>query len=279
MHARCPFLAFALVVATLPCACDDATFDAAIIEDDDAAILRDGSGRTETLPSNGGGMWINNGLDDPDVSGLDPRESLASDEGLAPDSPLLLDPSRRDTVRYLVECALPLGHSIEKDVEGEPEPLTFHGAIGLAHEWETEGCDQDCQEWVSACMLARTNASGQAVTIWMRADHDAIGDGASLAFPVYEASFFGNLFAGSSKHFCQGTTLAGPLVSQLQGRTCAGLTTEACGFVKYTQCESTHRCQYPLLGGVLGGFTKGSAVGCSSEGHAFHTISTYVAPL
>lgn len=271
MPAHRPFLAFALVVATLPCACDDATFDAAIIEDDDAAILRDGSGRTETLPSNGGGMWINNGLDDPDVSGLDPRASLASDEGLAPDSPLLLDPSRRDTVRYLVECALPSGHAIEKDVEGEPEPLPFYGAIGLAPEWETEGCDQDCQEWVSACLLARTNVTGQTVQIWVKGDHEALGweapEGALL-----EAGFYGNLFADpEGQYYCKGTH-QGIVAAKREGRTCSSAAGAACDFTKLGKCHKPTRCELVGPDGDVPANCR------ATDSTTYHTVATYVLP-
>jgi len=226
------------------------------------------------------GVWINNGLHDPDVSGIDPAYALSSSLGLSEDSELLLDSERRDTVRYLVECALPQGHDITKLVDGEW--LIFDGAVGLAPEWEDEECDEDCQEWVTACMLARTNISGQTVSIWMRADHPTIGDGMSPQFPAYEASFFGNLFADSpSQHFCQGT-VAGAQLGQLAGRTCAELSDESCGFTKYTNCPQEPRCSFPTHGKAKSG-PMHSVVGCIggslATGHSFHTISTYVGPL
>jgi hypothetical protein len=181
-------------------------------------------------------------------------------------------------VQYVVECALPSGHAITKQVAGES--LEFEGWLGLAPEWEDDECDEDCQEWVSACLLARTNVSGQSVSVWMRADHPAIGEGTNLLYPGYEASFFGNLFADSeSQHLCKGP-LVGPLLAQLEGRTCAPALGESCGFVVYTGCSVQPRCTYPLLG-FLG--LAGSAVGCIAgdvgTGHSFHTISTYVGPL
>jgi len=226
------------------------------------------------------GVWINNGLDDPDVSGIDPAYALSSSLGLAEDSELLLDPDRRDTVRYLVECALPEGHDITKQVDGEW--LTFEGSVGLAPEWADGECDEDCQEWVTACLLARTNVSGETVSIWMRADHPAIGDGMSPQLPMYEASFFGNLFVDTpSQYFCQGT-VTGLHRGQLEGRTCAELPGEPCGFVKYTNCVREHRCSFPVHGKADRGLTH-DPVGCIggplATGHSFHTISTYVRPL
>jgi len=239
------------------------------------------SGKSVTLLSDPeGGMWVNNGLHDPDVGGIDPDHSLASPEGLATDHGLLLDPDRLDTVRYLVECALPLGHSITKEVDGEL--LELDGAIGLAPEWEDDACDEDCQEWVSACLLARTNVSGETVEVWMRADHPAIGEGTSLLQPSYEASFFGNLFAPSpSEQLCRGTVV-GPLLAQLHGRTCSAALGQSCGFVEYSLCELEQRCTFSLLG-VLGlGITdspRNCIAGPLPGGPAFHTISTYVGVL
>jgi hypothetical protein len=222
----------------------------------------------------GSGVWINNGLHDPDVSGVDPAFGLASPEGLAADSELLLDPDRRNTVRYMVECALPAGHGITKQVGDEL--LAFDGSMGLAPEWEDGECDEDCQEWVSACLLARTNVSGKSVAIWMRADHPAIGDGTNPAYPAYEASFFGNLFAASdSQYYCEGSK-AGTLMGELVGRTCT--QSEACGFTKYANCAQAQRCVFPLAG--HGDDAAPNPVGCTAgradTGPAFHTISTYL---
>jgi hypothetical protein len=270
-----------ITLALLETACLELELDPLLDSLDELPIGEDfGSNPSMLYGDPERGMWINNGLDDPDVSGIDPAHSLASSEGLAEDEGLLLDPDQHDTVRYLVECALPEGHAITKRVEGEA--LTFEGLVGLAPEWEDGECDEDCQEWVSACLLARTNVSGRAVSIWMRADHPAIGEGASLEYPTREASFFGNLFADSSaEYFCEGNA-AGPLVAQLKGRTCAGLTTESCGFTKYTACEEQHRCSFGA-GSELGLDVTRSPANCIAgevaDGHSFHTISTYVGPL
>jgi hypothetical protein len=248
----------------------------------DEPVLRSGEGGMAVPATDdpGGGVWVNNGLHDPDVSGIDPDYSLASPQGLAPDHGLLLDPDRRNVVRYLVECALPEGHGITKQVGGEL--LEFDGAIGLAPEWEDDACDEDCQEWVSACLLARTNVSEQTVYIWMRGDHPAIGEGTSLSYPSYEASFFGNLFADSaSQHFCKGTVV-GPLLGQLRGRTCAALVGQPCGFVEYELCELQQRCMFSvsgLLGLGIGDSPKNCIAGPLPGGPAFHTISTYVGVL
>jgi hypothetical protein len=214
------------------------------------------------------GTWINNGLEDPDLTGVDPGHALSSVAGLDPEGALLADEANHELVRYLTECALPADASVTKVVDGEP--IEFAGRVGLAPEWEDDACDQDCQEWVSACLLARTNVSGQSVELWLRADHEAIGTGRSLSFPVYEATFFGNLFLpDGGRHICRGT-LVGPTVAFLDGRTCSNELGGDCGFTTFDDCQLLPRCDYQ---GLL--FPMGN--NCRAPGApAQHSITTYV---
>src|SRR5690606_37311417 len=165
-------------------ACDEPEADPQL----ELAFRSSGESTASTRPPGGGG-FINNGLHDPQIGGIDPDHALDTIEGM--NGALLDDPDRVATAQYLVECALPAGASITKEVDGVP--TEFEGALGLAPEWEGDACDQDCQEWVSACLLARTNVSQQEVPLRLKGDHPALGTGTSLGFPLYEASFFGNL--------------------------------------------------------------------------------------
>jgi hypothetical protein len=215
-----------------------------------------------------GGTWISNGLANPDVTGVDPGHALSSNAGLDPDGALLADEANHALVRYLTECALPKNTTITKVVDGEP--LEFAGRVGLAPEWEDEPCDQDCQEWVSACLLARTNVSGQSVELWLRADHPAIGSAKSLSFPTYEASFFGNLFVpDGGRYICRGT-LVHDVVAFLDGRTCGNELDADCGFTAFDDCWLEPRCDYQ-------GLLFPMANNCEAPGAAAqHTITTYV---
>lgn len=248
--------------------CDRDASDPEALED---LVLRDSRSEVDTPDDPDGGIWVNNGLEDPSVSGIDPTEALSSEAGLSSTSPLLLDPSRRPLVQYLVECALRPDQTISRVIDGVD--TDFHGMIGLAEEWADGECDEDCQQWVSACLLARTNVSGQTVSLWMRADHPAIGSGTSLHYPVYEASFFGNLFAGpEERYICQGSA-ASEVVAFLDGRTCSNGLSESCGFTKYTDCELAERCTFSGLLTPMG-------IGCTPEGdQPHHTITTYVSAL
>jgi hypothetical protein len=219
----------------------------------------------------GGGGFINNGLHDAEVGGFDPDYSLESNNGLKGSK--LNDADRLATARYVIECALPEGESIVKNVSGVT--VEFEGAMGLAPEWQDSACDQDCQEWVSACVLARTNVSGETVPLWLTGDHPELGFTTAPSYNHYEASFFGNLFAGPNQAYvCPVGQGAGAVLSQLQGRTCSNESGGWCGFTVYSSCLSSTRCE---LEGTLSSPTAVDCrAGATPSGTPMNTISSYV---
>lgn len=99
----------------------------------------------------------------------------------------------RSTVEYLVKCALPSGTSlVKKDQNGVT--YTFAGSLGLAPAWNTGACDTNCQEIVSACMMAHINTAGIHVPLWVVAQNSTVGWALDPAYPNQEGSFFGNIF-------------------------------------------------------------------------------------
>jgi hypothetical protein len=110
----------------------------------------------------------------------------------------------RDALKYVYECAKTPAQS--KIIALEGVTLELHGLIGLAPEPAQPGdeCDEICQQrWVTACVLARTNAYGLPVDISMRAPDDApatvkaalhVTDDERAAYPLREGAFYGNLF-------------------------------------------------------------------------------------
>lgn len=221
----------------------------------------------------GGGDWIGNGLDDVQLGGIDVGFGLSMSKGMSETGDVLAIEELRGTAEYLVECALPEGERIVKVVDGQT--LEFHGQLGLAPQWKDDACDVDCQQWVTACLLARTNTSGQGVDIWLSAEHPSIGLGVSSDFPHYEATYYGNLFEGSpSQSLCLGSE-AGVVASSLNGRTCAGEDPEACGFTSYGACEDDMRCQ--SVGSEPWVFHTECAEADPELDDRFHSISVHVA--
>lgn len=218
---------------------------------------------TKGVPSGGG--WLNNGLEQPNVAGIDPAFGLSTAAGLSPDG-LVAASDFRSTVEYVVECALGVEDSVTK-VTAVGEVITFRGALGLAPQWRDGSCDEDCQEWVSACVLARTNHTGENVRIWMQADHPEIGFGVP-GEAVLEAGFFGNLFAGTDeKFYCKGEP-TGNVAAKREGRTCSS-GSNTCEFIKLNNCSQ--RCD-------LVGAHEDVPANCwyDSSVDRYHTIATYI---
>jgi hypothetical protein len=85
------------------------------------------------------------------------------------------------------------------------------GAIGLGFNsedgttwWGSGNCKESCQRWVSACVLARTNAYGVHVDISLRAPPNApqaiknalsVSDEERATYTLREGAYYGNLFA------------------------------------------------------------------------------------
>ncbi|MEM9459218.1 MAG: hypothetical protein AAGF11_33880 [Myxococcota bacterium] len=223
----------------------------------------------------GGGDWIGNGLDDVDLGGIDVDYGLSTSAGMSERGSVLMNEHLRGTAEYLVECALPARDRITK-VVGD-EVLEFRGRLGLAPEWKDGACDVDCQQWVSACLLARTNATGQEIDIWVSGDHPSLGLGTSPEFPHYEATYYGNLFEdGAPQYLCQGST-RGVQIATRQGRTCAGGDPAACGFEVMGSCEDAMRCR--VASRKSEDFYVECAEGERPAGRRYHSISVYVRDL
>jgi hypothetical protein len=128
--------------------------------------------------------------------------------------------------------------------------------------------DQSCQEWVSACLLARTNALGNVVAIEMLASHPAIGATRTEpgTFIYEEAGFYGNLFLDPPVAYtCRGAQV---LAGSHHGRLCGLTPWESCGFSNVVgECASVDGC---------GGRSGDTYVDCrDATGTSFRTITTF----
>ena len=137
------------------------------------------------------GLSSFNGLNS--LNGLNSFNGLNSVNGLANGVGLMSSSNGRTTLSYIVKCALPAGHSISKKDQNNAS-YTFAGQIGVAPEWEASSCGTDCQERVSACVLAHVNTTGKHIQLWLDSDAPSIGWGRSTDYPYQEGSFFGNIF-------------------------------------------------------------------------------------
>lgn len=104
---------------------------------------------------------------------------------------------------YTVPCALTPEQSVDVVIDGETQRLA--GGLGLAPAWGAAdgSCDAECQGWVSACLVARTNFKGESVEISLLGDIAALdpSEDESMAFDVEEATYYGDLFAAEPTLF------------------------------------------------------------------------------
>lgn len=131
---------------------------------------------------------------------LHPNEKLKDyslEQVVAPGSPfetdLANDPYSQEFFQYLVSCALPEGEQITWQSQ------TWPGELGLCPAWKNSTPDLACQELVSSCLLARSNAYGETVQISLRGlfTNEAplpLGGTEVDQFGWAEGGFFGNIF-------------------------------------------------------------------------------------
>ncbi|HEY2729300.1 MAG TPA: hypothetical protein VGK52_05115 [Polyangia bacterium] len=155
------------------------------------------------------GLNSTNGLNS--INGFNSVNGLNSINGLNSTNGLMTTDSGRQTVSYLVRCALAAGDTLAKQDQNGTW-YTYSGAIGLAPQYKTGACDANCQEAISSCMLAHVNTSGTHIPLWMVAPMSAVGWGQSAWYPTREGTFFGNIFQADGSgnvraHYCTASTV------------------------------------------------------------------------
>jgi len=144
------------------------------------------------------------------------------------------DPFTRSLLEYTVSCALAPDQSVEVDLGDDV--VVFRGALALAPQWgESDGvCDDTCQGWVSACLIARTNAEGESVEISLLGAHPGLDPSAEESddFTDEEATYYGDLFAANRSMFA-----CVPAGATAPTRTC-GTTPATCAIEIVGTCET-----------------------------------------
>jgi hypothetical protein len=162
--------------------------------------------------------------------GMGTGELLATEEG-------------REILAYVVQCALDEGETLTATVNGQT--YQFAGLLGLAPGWEHQGIDGDQQRLISACLLAHVNALGVSVPISVRS-HEAVTSTPQERrdYPVYEGSFFGQVFNGDTllAYACQGSA-ADAALEHSEDRALRRCTddTDECAIVAVGRCRDVCR--------------------------------------
>jgi Ricin-type beta-trefoil lectin domain-like len=181
------------------------------------------------------GLSLTNGL--ASVNGLALANGLASVNGLSSTNGLMTTADGRRTISYLARCALNNGDSLVK-ADQTGTNYTFAGAMGLCPQWKSASVatDWQCQEYLSACMMAHLNTAGIHIPLWLDADPSKtkVGWGTSTSYPKQEGSFFGNIMttglighgtvAAPKGYYCDGAGFTGGASGVAAGRINAGGT-------------------------------------------------------
>lgn len=162
-------------------------------------------------------------------------------------------PEGRELLTYIAKCALVSADILVAEHDGVT--YEFPGLLGVAPEWEHEPLSLSLQRWVSACLLAHVNAFGVSVPISLRAHDKLSADADEIAeFPVYEATFFGNVFDGEQDMYaCTGDR---PDIAAAQSpsralRVCSdpsGDGTSECTFTTLGRCRDVCTEKHARMG-------------------------------
>jgi len=136
----------------------------------------------------------------------------------------------RDTVAYIVKCALPAGDSLVKQ-DQDGTSYTFSGGLGICPAWKNGGIagNAQCVEGISACVMAHLNTAGVHVPLWLDSPISSIGWGVDrFDYPMQEGTFFGDIFDAGSRSGIGKPGLTGPLAYYCDG---AGFPAGADGVV------------------------------------------------
>jgi hypothetical protein len=116
-------------------------------------------------------------------------------------SPTATGDLARQLLKYTVSCALDATQSFSfswTDASGVVHNETDWGLLGLAQHWDTNPLSSTDAEWVSACLLSRTNWYGTSVSISARGPTSTLktyDPGELTTHTQQEGVFWGNLFA------------------------------------------------------------------------------------
>lgn len=170
---------------------------------------------------------------------------------------LISSADARQNLKYLSSCALDKNTVLVGVYKGQE--YEFPGAMALAPSWAERALTGSERRWVSACILARTNAFGAHVQISMRSPlnkHETLNatQKEMESHTLYEGGFFGDIFSetDAGAFVCLGPNHVVDMPAQKKRqRVCThdaldGSMLTQCGFVSIGVCPKNSA---PLING------------------------------
>ena len=163
------------------------------------------------------------------------------------DPALIATPEARERLKYLATCALAPDTVLVGQHDGAE--LRFPGALALAPDWANRALTETERRWVSACILAHTNAFGANVLVSMRADPAPTAGLETTpeeraSHTIYEAGYFGDIFADPPRAYaCAAHDADSAAALERRFRVCslplaADLPVSQCGFLIMEPCPA-----------------------------------------
>lgn len=109
-------------------------------------------------------------------------------------SGLLESAEGRQLFGYVIKCSLGWDDVLSVPYQGST--YLFEGGVGLALNWRDGALTAPEKRWLSACLLAHSNAFGIKVPLSLRGNHPALATTPEEVdqYPVEEGAFYGDLF-------------------------------------------------------------------------------------
>jgi len=218
---------------------------------------------------------------------------LVDTDGYLPEMPFLpssnaigeLEGARVEFLETLIGCALPEGTFVTDPAHLVRSPENprlatykrYHGQIGLAPAWRTRGLTTSEKQWLTACVLERTNRFGETVRIMLEGAHEAItfGEEAKSMFPALESRAWGNMF-DSKRELSTTNPAVDPRSIAFDAYIChetSSCSTGIPGLLR--QCDAEDACGFQYVGACSEFFAGCAAfgrnvahAGCATRDHA-----------
>jgi hypothetical protein len=172
----------------------------------------------------------------------------------------LLDPKARAVFEEVVECALDASTKLHHAGTASQASTSWKGNLGLCQSWHQGPPDKDCQERVTACLMARVNTQGKAIPLSLRSvfspPRDPVSTGTRFReSPPGEDPSEGWLIGSFSDGKCapgQDCNWAPAYVGKCDsGEIQLAIQGPACSSVKLRVCAGIHGCLGPDSGHEL----------------------------
>lgn len=102
---------------------------------------------------------------------------------------------REQSLRYLIQCALPQGTSVTDPANN----VTYDGHYGIAPEWRTGALSSANKEWMTSCLTQHLNGYATSTALLLEGNRTGFTiNTVPTGYPYYDSITWGNLFTSTT---------------------------------------------------------------------------------